>query len=322
MEVFFMRKSLIKSVIFTLFFLSIFYCPVANSTDIPVEEHFYTNDSLIVESNISVEKFAIPRFEITLEKINEIQNNGIFNNTEEADLNSINNQKEITDKGTHTIKEESTKKENTSNPKDNDFEQTSKNYIGRFKIPEVGVNVACYAGNAQYIVDNKDSAAFFTAWSHQIIADHNNQGFEKVKKCEVGTIATFSVDGEILNYKCVAKMLGHNTGKILTDENYISISGIYPDTLVCYTCNENWQNITMVFFELIQDFDTKTEVDLEELIETKTENSTDNYNCKNGHNWEEWQIAWEAVSETGKQYGWERRLCKNCVDEEWKQIVY
>ena len=76
-----MRKSLIKSVIFTLFFLSVFYCPVANSTDIPVEEHFYTNDSLIIES--------------------------------------------------------------------------------------------CYAGNAQYIVDNKDSAAFFTAWSHQTIADHN-----------------------------------------------------------------------------------------------------------------------------------------------------
>ena len=35
---------------------------------------------------------------------------------------------------------------------------------------------------------------------------------------------------------------------MLTDSDYNSIEGMYPDALVCYTCNGNWRNVTIVFF--------------------------------------------------------------------------
>ena len=43
-------------------------------------------------------------------------------------------------------------------------------------------------------------------------------------------------------------MLGHNTGKTLTDTDCNSIETMHVGALVCYTCNENWQNVTIVFF--------------------------------------------------------------------------
>lgn len=56
-------------------------------------------------------------------------------------------------------------------------ERTS-NYVGRFQIPSVGVDVACYSSMAQSVVDARDSAAYFHACGHRIIADHVHQGFE------------------------------------------------------------------------------------------------------------------------------------------------
>ena len=121
-------------------------------------------------------------------------------------------------------------------------------YVGRFLIPRVGVDVACYESSAQSVADARDSAAYFYACGHRVIADHVNQGFDAIKGCREGDTAQLVTEQGAEELICVAVIQGHNTGSALTDENYTPINAMYPDALVCYTCNDNWQNVTIVFF--------------------------------------------------------------------------
>lgn len=122
------------------------------------------------------------------------------------------------------------------------------NYLGRFTVPAAGVDVACYESSAQSVVDARDSAAYFYACGHWIIADHVHQGFGAIKGCKAGNTAYLETERGRTEYTCVDTIQGHNTGKELTDGDYQPIDELYPDTLVCYTCNDNWQNVTIVFF--------------------------------------------------------------------------
>ena len=123
-------------------------------------------------------------------------------------------------------------------------------FVGRWKIPAVNIDVACYGNNAQVTVDNVDSAAYYVNSGHQVIADHNYQGFSAIGSCKPGTLAYLEKrDGQVVSYYCVAVIKGHNTEDALTDESYVSIDKLYPGTLVNYTCNENWQNVTIAFFQ-------------------------------------------------------------------------
>ena len=121
-------------------------------------------------------------------------------------------------------------------------------YVGRFSVPDVGLNVGCYGSSAQAVADANDSAAYFDACGHTVIADHVNQGFGAIKGCAIGDRAQLTTEKGEETYVWVGSIQGHNTGKELTDENYTPIDELYPDTLVCYTCNDNWQNVTIVFF--------------------------------------------------------------------------
>lgn len=123
------------------------------------------------------------------------------------------------------------------------------NYVGKFSIPSVGVDVSCYESSEQSVVDARDSAAYFYACDHWIIADHVHQGFSAIKRCKVGDTALLLTEHGISRYTCVGKIQGHNTGSSLTDTDYKPIDGMYPNSLVCYTCNDNWRNVTIVFFE-------------------------------------------------------------------------
>lgn len=188
-------------------------------------------------------------------------------------------------------------------------------YIGNFQIESVGINVKCYDSHEQYIVDKKNSAAYFYGFGHYIIADHKNQGFDAIKSCSIGTTATLTTENGIQTFVCIDKIKGHNTGKYLTDETGVSISEYHEGALVCYTCNENWQNITIVFFAPEN--------------ETNSENSQDDNStqgtvvgCENEiHKWSKPKFEWGGELENGKTFYWESRVCSECADEEW-QIIY
>lgn len=120
---------------------------------------------------------------------------------------------------------------------------------GRWSIPGHGVDVACFNSSAQSVVNDKDSAAMFAYGVQTIICDHWNQGFEGIKSCEPGTKALWtSVDGTETWYVCTEKFNGHNTGK-LTDEDYVCVSDRNENGITCYTCNDNYKNVTIVFFQ-------------------------------------------------------------------------
>lgn len=125
--------------------------------------------------------------------------------------------------------------------------------LGRFSIPSVNVEVACFNSREQIFVDNIDSAAMFGQGDMIIIADHSNQGYSSICDCIEGTKAQFNDGYKIQEYICTASFIGHNTGEMLTDKEYNSIMfDTNKGGITCYTCIGNWQNVWIVFFQPIK----------------------------------------------------------------------
>ena len=131
--------------------------------------------------------------------------------------------------------------------------------VGRFFIPEVGIDVAAYSmedkdyATMQYITDCEDSMAMYLSWEGcmEVFADHWNQGFTKIKNCNIGTKAYLKKnDGTVVTYECVGITTGHNDGwNLTTDEGHNIID--YGFDACAYTCNGCWQNIYIVFFNRV-----------------------------------------------------------------------
>lgn len=179
-------------------------------------------------------------------------------------------------------------------------------FVGRFKIASVGVDVACYFSSSQATVDAKDSAACFTASGHTIIGDHKHQGFSTIKSCEPGTKAIFGST----EYTCIDIIKGHNTGYELTDANYNNIANLYPGALVCYTCNDNWRNVTIVFFA--PDDGVKRYSGLDTNNNTnKNESSDDKY--EHIHTWSEWTLIFNCEYDNTCICSRTCTVCGECV---------
>ena len=128
------------------------------------------------------------------------------------------------------------------------------NYAGRLYIPEVGIDVALYRSNKQYVVDRDDSAAYFdlSRWrGHMSVADHWTQGFATLRDVTVGMEAyILHGDGTTAHYKCVEVFDGHNTGHIITDNQYREV--VCKSDLLLYTCIDGWRNVRVVLFDVIE----------------------------------------------------------------------
>ena len=121
---------------------------------------------------------------------------------------------------------------------------------GRWSVPEVGIDVAVFCSNEQSVVDAIDSAAFFQYGTNYLLGDHWNQGFEAIKNCQPGMTASFDTLEGNNKYLCVDVITGHNTGKSVTDDSGVDLRD-YPlqNAIICYTCNDSWENITIVIFQ-------------------------------------------------------------------------
>ena len=129
--------------------------------------------------------------------------------------------------------------------------------FGRLDIPTVGIGVALnyvdlYDGTAQSVVDAYDSAAYFF-WHDckYVIADHNNQGFANLRNAQVGSYAQISkADGHVDTYICTRVCTdGRNTQYDLLDEYGISADSSVNCSLLMYTCNQDWEHITLTFWK-------------------------------------------------------------------------
>lgn len=134
---------------------------------------------------------------------------------------------------------------------------TSQGDCGRLVIPDKNINVALYRGyntdDSQAIVNAQDSACIIDWYSGiDIIADHWNQGFDNIKSCTPDETYAYIGHGDtVTTYICTNRFTGHNTESDLTDDNYNSITTQNQGGITLYTCNNNWRNITIVYFQPI-----------------------------------------------------------------------
>ena len=132
---------------------------------------------------------------------------------------------------------------------------------GTLYIPDVGISVklnysdgyndqaTCDAWNsAVYCPGSSDASVSFGVADY--IADHTNQGFNAIKSAEVGYTKAYIVhpDGSVSTYVCTARFNGHNTGELITDWDYNDLFWDNEGGVTMYTCNENWQNITVTYW--------------------------------------------------------------------------
>ena len=129
---------------------------------------------------------------------------------------------------------------------------------GRLYIPDVGINVALYCvdyyddQDAQWICDAEDSAVYMTGWGvTPFIGDHTNQGFSGIRSCVDDTKAFIRHDGNTYVYDCTYVGGGTNDGYNIYDWNGEMIWNHGSNDLGMYTCNGNWQNVSIVLFSLI-----------------------------------------------------------------------
>lgn len=121
-------------------------------------------------------------------------------------------------------------------------------------------SVALYRPNSnkdpQSIVDNKDSAAYFKYGKVMIIADHASQGFEIIKKQNVGDfvyIKKESADNNYILEKYIVreKTIGINTGTNLVTNDNRNVATDINYSLVLYTCNTNDYEVTILFLDKV-----------------------------------------------------------------------
>lgn len=129
---------------------------------------------------------------------------------------------------------------------------------GFFAIPDLKVWLPVYdykkhKKNQQSYVDKENSGILCRKWRNghcDYVADHASQGFDKIKKCNLNTMAVIQTPTETQWYYCVAIMPGVNSGTSLTTCTGQELRKVKWADLCAYTCNDaTARPITMVFFK-------------------------------------------------------------------------
>ena len=136
------------------------------------------------------------------------------------------------------------------------YENKAYGSAGRLFIPEMDFDVALNwseiengGTSAQYYVDLWDSAAIYHYNMQDVIADHSHQGFDVIKYLEIGSKAYIETENGAIDYVCVEKTTGHNTGHSIELEDGRDCRNLNEGGITMYTCNENWHNITILLWQ-------------------------------------------------------------------------
>lgn len=139
----------------------------------------------------------------------------------------------------------------------------SNGYVGRWVVPSVGIDVACYYYDeyfsdshlVQQLTDAWDSAAFWPCGAQIVISDHSNQSFSSVKYITAGTTAYMDVGDYRQKFVCTKVVYGYNDNGILRDDNFnrIKDNGFNAGGITLQTCNGNSYNIILVCFQPVYD---------------------------------------------------------------------
>lgn len=126
---------------------------------------------------------------------------------------------------------------------------------GNLFMDSAGIEVPLYKTegdeHGQAITDRAYSAAWLTSFNMPVIADHKNQGFERIKSCIPGeTKALILTKNTVTEYRCTDVIQGSNVEDDILDDQGVSIDESGAD-LCLYTCNEDWRHVTIVYFSRV-----------------------------------------------------------------------
>lgn len=119
-------------------------------------------------------------------------------------------------------------------------------YLSGFDVALYDYNVNTYSDlSLQNIVDNWDSAAYYTSANKLVIADHDTQGFSALIYLSEGDTAYIKFeDGSTIWYRLIMKAKGYNTGPDLVDTENNSFYNMDSD-LIMYTCYDGGIMVTL-----------------------------------------------------------------------------
>ena len=113
-------------------------------------------------------------------------------------------------------------------------------YVANYNVALYDFNVnTTSTSDLQTIVDNKDSAAYYSNNGKLVIADHYYQGFSALVNLNEGDTSYIKFeDGSTIRYRLIKKSRGINTGPDLTDNEGNSFFNMDSD-IIMYTCYED-----------------------------------------------------------------------------------
>ena len=119
-------------------------------------------------------------------------------------------------------------------------------YVSWFDVALYDYNVYTESSSSlQELVDNYDSAAFYTSRGRLVIADHDTQGFNVLTGLSEGNTASIRfADGNSITYRLIRKEKGYNTGPDLVDTANNSFFNMDSD-LIMYTCYDGGIMVTL-----------------------------------------------------------------------------
>lgn len=119
-------------------------------------------------------------------------------------------------------------------------------YVSWYDVALYDYNVYTESGaSLQELVDNYDSAAFYTSRGRLVIADHDTQGFSVLTGLSEGSTAYIQfADGSTNWYRLIRKEKGYNTGPDLVDTAGNSFFDMSSD-LIMYTCYDDGIMVTL-----------------------------------------------------------------------------
>lgn len=196
--------------------------------------------------------YAYKNIESNQPKINLLQRESIFKPSSEKETDEeaqiINNQKDNseTDK-IISVAEIDISKNTSQKEKVNNYQDIKKDKLGtkgRLYFPSLNFSVALYYANAyndenynaQKIVDDKDSAAYFYFYQYELISDHNYQGFNKIINLSINDkMYIKNADNTNSYYVLKDKFIGQNLKDDLVSKEGQSVLDMDGD-LIIYTC--------------------------------------------------------------------------------------
>lgn len=117
--------------------------------------------------------------------------------------------------------------------------------IGRLNIPSLGIDVALFASNSQYICDCEDSANYFYYNGAYMICDHNYQGFSPLEWVSCGTAIYITTEyGTSTYYVTGSDYALYNAGRLYDVSGTVSFTQWMPScSLILKTCASGGRDI-------------------------------------------------------------------------------